>query len=167
MPPYFKSLMTMQRRPVRLSILRAWALRGNSSADLGGNFDGGWVNNIASYSFYIRNNPEGVPSLYQKTLDNNPDVILEGVEQMQITYGVDTNRDLSIDAYLTADAIDTWSDVISVRISLVMINIDADNNTNIALGDGSYSLEGNNFTPDDGRIRRVFTQTLNLYNRSS
>lgn len=144
---------------------------GNATADLGDNFGGGWINTIASHSFYIRNNPEGIPSLYHKVLDNVPDALLEGVEQMQITYGVDTDGDLSIDQYQTADAFGlntTWTDVISIRISLVMINLDVDStNTNLAVDDGGYTLEGVNVTPNDGNLRRVFTQTIMLKNRSS
>lgn len=146
---------------------------GNSRADLGGNFEGGWVNTIASQSFYVRNNPEGIPSLYQKTLNNDPEALLEGVEQLQVTYGVDSDGDLSAEEYRTADQITgniSWTDVISVRISMVMININPDNDdtdTNLALGDGQYFLEGAQVTPNDGRLRRVYTQTFMLKNRAS
>lgn len=148
---------------------------GNSTADLGDNYGGGWINTVSSHSFYIRNNPEGIPSLYHKILDNNADALLEGVEQMQLRYGVDNDGDFSVDNYLTADAVEAagaWTDVISVRISLVMVNIDIANTadataTNLALGDGSYTLDGAVITPDDGRLRRVFTQTIMLKNRSS
>jgi type IV pilus assembly protein PilW len=127
-----------------------------------------WVNTIASHSFYIRNNADGMPSLYQKTNDSPVQALLEGVEQMQVSYGVDSNGDLSVDSYENANNVGFWSDVISVRISLVMINLDGNNtDTNLALGDGSYFLDGVEVTPDDGRLRRVYTQTIMLKNRSS
>lgn len=142
---------------------------GNKNEELIGIYgNNSWVNTMASHSFYIRNNPDGVPSLYQRTLDNNAQAILEGVEQMQVLYGIDTNGDLSVDSYEDADDVALWSEVISIRISLVMINIDVDStDTNLALGDGRYFLEGVQVTPNDGRLRRVYTQTIMLKNRSS
>ena len=83
---------------------------------------------------------------------------------MQLTYGVDTNGDSNVDNYVKANAVADWSTVVNVKIWLVMINIDADNNTNVALGNGSYYLEDQVITPNDGRLRRSFTQTVSLRN---
>ena len=80
-------------------------------------------------------------------------------------YGVDTSNNGSVDQYVKANAVADWEQVISVRISLVMINIDPQQNDNVALGDGTYTLEGNVITPDDGRLRQVFTKTITLRNR--
>lgn len=142
---------------------------GNRNEDLIGEYGPtSWVNTIASHSFYIRDNVDGTPSLYQKTLDNNAEAILEGVEQMQVTYGVDTDGDFSVDSYESANNVDFWTDVISVQVSLVMINLEDDGtDTNLALGNGSYFLEGVEVTPNDGRLRRVFTKTIMLKNRNS
>lgn len=152
-------------------------LPGNKNEELIGVYGPeSWVTTIASHSFYVRNNPDGVPSLYQKTLDNNAQAILEGVEQMQIQYGVDTNDDLSVDAYVDANQVEYWSDVVSVRINLVMVNLEDDGtDTNLALGDGGYVMNRVNdddvgnieAAPDDGRLRRVYTQTIMLKNRTS
>jgi type IV pilus assembly protein PilW len=142
---------------------------GNKNEELVGIYGpNSWVNTIASHSFYVRNNPDGVPSLYQKTLDGSAQAILEGVEQMQIQYGVDTNGDLAVDSYENANNVAFWSEVVSVRISLVMVNLEDDGiDTNLALGDGGYFLNGVEVNPDDGRLRRVYTQTIMLKNRSS
>lgn len=139
---------------------------GNSTNSLNGTFTYGWLNTISSSTFYISNNPQGIPSLYEDTIPGNSDVIVEGVESMQLTYGVDTNGDSNVDNYVKANAVADWSTVVNVKIWLVMINIDPDpaNNNNVALGNASYYLEDQVITPPDGRLRRSFTQTVSLRN---
>nr|WP_320166983.1 PilW family protein [uncultured Methylophaga sp.] len=139
---------------------------GNRKVDLGlSGLSQGWLNTFTTHTFFIRNGPSNYPSLYQMVLGQNPDVLIEGVEQMQVEYGVDTSNNGSVDQYVKANAVADWEQVISVRISLVMINIDPQQNDNVALGDGTYTLEGNVITPDDGRLRQVFTKTITLRNR--
>ncbi|HEC74696.1 MAG TPA: prepilin-type N-terminal cleavage/methylation domain-containing protein [Methylophaga aminisulfidivorans] len=137
---------------------------GNIRSNLAETFTDGWVNTISSSTFYIRNNVNNIPSLYEETTSGSTDVIVEGVESMQLTFGVDTNGDFNVDNYVKANAVADWSEVVNVRIWLVMINMDPDNNTNVALGNASYYLEDQVITPNDGRLRRSFTQTVSLRN---
>lgn len=117
------------------------------------------------------------PSLYRAQLNATGNLaaaeeLIEGVESMQILYGVNLDQDIrsTADAYLTADAVTDWQDVISVRISLLMQSID----------DGTvpfpqaYVFDGVNYAggaapgalPADNRVRRVFTTTISLRNRA-
>lgn len=138
---------------------------GNASADLGDNFGGGWLNTYSTYTFFIRQGAVG-PSLYQKVLDNDAQELIQGVERMEILFGVDNNNDYSADAYQTANAVTNWANVISVRISLLMVSLE--NNLTVD-GPQAYFFNGQNITPaaDDRRLRRVFTQTFVLRNRTS
>ena len=138
---------------------------GNFSADLGDNFGGGWINTYTAHTFYLRQGASG-PSLYQKVLDNNSQELIEGVERMEILFGVDTNQDYSVNEYRTANAVGNWANVISVRISLLMVSLE--NNLTVD-GPQDYFFNGNTITPaaDDRRLRRVFTQTILLRNRTS
>ena len=141
---------------------------GNSKVDLGLNgLSNGWLNTITTHTFFVRNGPapNNYPSLYQKVLGQNADVIIEGVEQMQVEYGEDTNNDFSVDQYVKANAVNNWEDVISVRISLVMINLDPLQNDDVAIGNSPYTLEGNVINPNDRRLRQVFTKTIALRNQ--
>lgn len=141
---------------------------GNSQVDLDiDNLANGWLNTITTHTFFIAIGPSNYPSLYQKILGQNADVLIEGVEQMQIEYGEDTNDDFNADQYVKANAVNNWENIVSVRISLVMINIDPGGNDSVAIGDGSYTLEGNELKPDDGQLRQVFTKTIALRNRMS
>lgn len=138
---------------------------GNSSADLGDNFGGGWVNTYSTYTFFIRQGAAG-PSLYQKVLDNDAQELIQGVERMEILFGVDNNNDYSVETYQTANAVTNWANVISVRISLLMVSLE--NNLTVD-GPQEYFFNGETITPDanDRRLRRVFTQTIVLRNRTS
>lgn len=80
-----------------------------------------------SYTYFIRLNDSNPaqPSLYR--LDNqaavdadNPQELVEGVEDMQILYGLDTNGDGAFDQYFTAQQVVAggldWRNVVSLRI---------------------------------------------------
>jgi type IV pilus assembly protein PilW len=85
---------------------------------------------------------------------------------MEILYGVDTNQDFSVDDYRTANAVGNWANVISVRISLLMVSLE---NNLVVDGPQDYYFNGATITPaaNDRRLRRVFTQTIVLRNRTS
>jgi type IV pilus assembly protein PilW len=137
---------------------------GNSIEALGYNFGAGWVNKIATNSFFVRNNGSGVPSLYRKAGTANAEELVEGIETMQIQYGVDTTGNGAADAYQTANQVGNWNNIVSVRISLVMVSVE--NNLTVDSAQ-PYNLEGVTVTPGDRRLRRVFTRTVTLRNRVS
>ena len=55
--------------------------------------------------------------------DRANEELAEGIEDMQITYGVDTNNDKAVDQYVTANAVADWATVLSVRISLLLASV--------------------------------------------
>jgi|GEM_PF-2763323 len=86
---------------------------------------------VVSYfvGMYPFNDNTGVPSLYQD-VDGVPKRLIEGVEEIQILYGLSespTARNIA-DRYVTADVIDSessandnkWEKVVSIRIGLIM-----------------------------------------------
>jgi len=105
-----------------------------------------------------------VYSLFETPLTGNPVEIVNGVEDMQITYGEDTSSDGAVDAYPNAAGVTNWNNVLSVRIQL-LVSTDED----IGSEKRPYTnLQGNPVSdPGDFRIRRQFTSTVNLRNRSS
>ncbi len=82
---------------------------------------------------YPLNNPNGIPTLYMD-VDGTSSPLIEGVEELQIQYGLSTNpqRRNIADKYVTADVIDglsdasnnEWEKVVSVRIGLIMRSAD-------------------------------------------
>jgi type IV pilus assembly protein PilW len=89
--------------------------------------------------------------------------MIEGVENMQITYGIDDAGDGSANYYTDAGALTAtqMGQVVSVRVSLLLATID-DNLTAAPL---AYTYNGVTTTPADFKIRRVFNSTFTLRNR--
>lgn len=154
---------------------------GNASITKGSNFNivqpGGFTqtydNQAAIYgwtstAFYIGMGAGGEPALFQKRLDPgaNTDAqeLVEGIESMQILYGVDTSNDRRVNEYETAADVNDWDSVVSVRLSLLLrtpeeVNSDED--------DRIYNLAGTVVEPaNDRRIRQVATTTISLRNRT-
>jgi len=117
------------------------------------------------------------PSLFRAQLSatgtvGTPEELIEGVESMQILYGENLDGDprSTVDTYVPADQVGNWLNIVSVRISLLLQSVD----------DGSvpapqaYTFNGvvydgvgvNGSLPVDNRVRRVFTSTINLRNRT-
>jgi type IV pilus assembly protein PilW len=122
-----------------------------------------------SYSFFIRNNAAGEPALWR--LDNaiptsttNPLELVEGVENMQILYGADTDAtpDGTPNYYVPAGTAGlNMNQVVSIRISVLVRSMD----NGLAAQPVAYTYNGATVTPTDRRIRRVFTSTIALRNR--
>ena len=132
-------------------------------------------------SFYYagkRNNAAGnTPSLFRAVLDTDGtaaagEEIIEGVESMQLLYGVNTDRDVraTVDAYLTADNVTDWDQVVSVQVSLLMLSVEegmVPSPRQYTFGGVVYDgAGGNGDLPGDHRLRRVFTSTVSIRNRA-
>ena len=128
------------------------------------------VRRVAVVSYYIANNDNNVPTLY-RDIDNISDPLVEGVEKMQIEYGVDNNSATYHvpDVYHNADWVSAngqWANVVSVRVSFIMrskraVYDEAGTNTYKLPGASVYS-----YTPNDNFARLVYTSTINLRNRT-
>jgi len=111
-------------------------------------------------------------------LINNPgtrETLIDGVEDMQIFYGIDTDSDFTANYYVSADnPISTGNEVVSVRVSLLL-----QSNPKIATQAQAYRwFDGNNdpkrfdgdeedkFTgkKDERRLRKVFSSTTAVRN---
>jgi type IV pilus assembly protein PilW len=116
-------------------------------------------------------------SLYRKVFTGDPAVgaeaqeLIEGVENMQVSYGVDSSplvADGVIDSYQPANAVGDWKRVVAVRLSLLVRAADP------APGDVAVPASGvvGNVTvtyPTGTSVRkydrRVFTTTVALRNK--
>lgn len=92
--------------------------------------------------------------------------IMEGVQDMQISYGQDSNGDFSADKFVAADVIGTstteWAKVVSVRVSLLVKS----SKDNIASKLQAYSFNGSSTTATDKSLYKSFTETITLRNRA-
>lgn len=135
------------------------------------------ITRLTSRTYFIgkkagkRSNP---PSLYFADLNRSrndsstgkAEQLVEGVETMQILYGEDTDNDEQVDVYQTADRVNNWRKVLALRIGLLMRSIRQVSGQDQATG---YNVNGSSISipSPDQHLRRVYTRTIVLRNRTS
>ncbi len=134
----------------------------NFTSELGRSFTGGEVARISTRSYYIRENPGGIPSLYWKKGKDDAEELVEGIENMQIQYGEDTNEDGAVDVYRTADQVADWEAVVSVRIDLLVQSVE----DGITSQSQTYTFNGDTKLSTDRRLRQAFSSVIALRNRA-
>jgi len=134
----------------------------NSTNDLGKTYVNGQVYPINTISFYVKTGSGGQPSLYRRFGSNVTQELVEGVEQMQILYGEDTDPtpDGAPNYYVSANNVVDMTKVVSIRISLLAATVD----DNLAAQPLKYTYNGVTTTPTDRKIRRVFNTTITVRN---
>jgi type IV pilus assembly protein PilW len=132
--------------------------------------------------YYIANNPAGRPALYRRLLGDagTSQELLEGVENMQLQYGLDTNNDGQVDSFVTADAVsraqwNNWVDtdrdgvllsdkeeqrIRSVRYSLLVRSEDT-----VLDAPQIYTYNGTATTATDRRLHQIFTGSVAIRSR--
>ena len=116
-----------------------------------------------TYSVEQNSDDDGRPSLWRTEFGANRQELVEGVDNMQILYGVDTDADGYPNQYLKSDDVTDFANVVAVRISLLLHSLDE---VVRDAGPQVYSYNGvDNITAPDGRIRQVFSTTIALRNR--
>ncbi|MDP5208467.1 PilW family protein [Microbulbifer sp. 2205BS26-8] len=114
---------------------------------------------IQNIFYYIANNTTNNPSLFRQVNKDGPQELLQGVEDMQLTYGVDTNSDGTPDTYRPAHQIaaNQWGSVSSVRLELLV----ASTEDNVLQEPQGYTFNGVPVDdPGDRRLRQVFSTTV-------
>jgi len=130
--------------------------------------------------FFVGNDANGETSLHRKVNLQNSEVLVNGVENMQVLYGVDTDGDKVANRYVGADNINAvntvtpvipdWTNVVSVRVSLLLQSPDnatdqADNDDYNLLGETISTAGGVYAHPVDRKLRYVVSSTIQLRNR--
>lgn len=136
---------------------------------------GGQIVKLQSYIYYVGkrdNNANNAPGLFRRPLGvaggngaaaGTAEEVVEGVESMQILYGIDTNDDRVVDRYVTANNVIEWTTVLGVQIALLMRATERGDDISGAV---THVLGGVNATAtNDGRLRQVFNTTIALRNR--
>lgn len=117
------------------------------------------VYSVSTIVYSIAPGASGLPSLFRSTNGINQELI-EGVENIQVLYGEDTDADGAPNHYVSWSAAMNMNQVISVRISLLFQSTA----NNIATQNTAVFYNGGTSVADR-RIRRVVTSTITLRNR--
>lgn len=128
---------------------------------------GATMSPLFSASYYIATSASGTGrSLWAVMLTDNGSVgaateIIEGVDDMQLEYGEDTDGDGVPNGYVKANAVGVWANVSAIRVSLLMVTL----KDNLSSTAQTYEFDGVSTTATDRRVRRAFTSVINLRNR--
>lgn len=133
---------------------------------------------LRAHTYYIRNNLDNEPSLYRQVLQADAttlaEEVIDGIENMSITYAVDTSgvADGRVDQYIAASDIDAlvpgananerWKRVLGIRVSLIAVSTAAQQ---VATAPQPITFDGAEIVPTDRRLRKVFTTTIAIRNR--
>lgn len=123
---------------------------------------------FTSAAYFIRNGVSGIPALWRfdRTTaagTNNPVELVEGVENLQVLYGQDTDVNGEADQYVAADAVGNWDNVVSVRMTLLFRTIEP-----VHAANTSYTFAAaSNKTYSDRFSRQETTLTVDLRNKGS
>lgn len=132
------------------------------------------IGQVFSVFFYVARDPaSNRPTLYQSVIPPgvpavaNP--LVEGVENIQILYGVDDTvpPDGTPERYLTAQGVPSFASVVSVRLGVLVDSVNATGSaTDQAIDADTYNVTGTIIDPQNDRLkRRVFSTTIQLRNR--
>jgi type IV pilus assembly protein PilW len=140
---------------------------GNASADLGHAFEANsQIVPVRTVAYYIGQPVGGQPGLWRVAGNGAAEELVQGVERMELLFGVDANSDRIADDYVTADLVGgaNWGNVISVSVSLLVRSPDQYGTERDA---NTYTLLDKTFTaPSDRYVRQVFISTATLRNRA-
>jgi type IV pilus assembly protein PilW len=123
---------------------------GNVTGNLSKIYEGNaFIARLNAVRYYIGTNADGNRGLYQQTATlgggGTPTVgsqareIVEGIENMQVLYGEDTNNDRMPDRYVPATVVGDWRNVVSVRIGLL-----------------AYTIADTEYTDSEGRLVKTY-----------
>lgn len=123
--------------------------------------------------FYIGTGASGFSALFvedPQDPNDTPLELIEGVEDMQISYGLDTNADGVANQYVSPAVIladcntsgnaACWRKVTSVRLALLLATVE---NT-ISTSPQTYTFNGTSTTATDRRLRREFLSIIAIRN---
>jgi len=109
----------------------------------------------------IATGASGRPALFCNGVE-----IIEGVENLQVEYGVDTDADRMVDRYYKINAVPAANvrDILTVRVALMVATVKEARTAQT--GTTTKDLAGTTVTlSNDKRLRQIYTSTVRLHNR--
>lgn len=128
------------------------------------------ISYFLSKAYYIGEGASGEPSLYSISYNQGAtaqltEEVAEGIENMQILFGVDTNADDLPEKYVTAEQVADHGNVVSLKVGVIARSPNEVKNTPSSR---NLNLLGTTITtPNDRNLRFVFTTTVKLRNKGA
>lgn len=142
---------------------------GNSTKDLGNAFrTDAAVYRLVTRTYYVAPSVRkpGTNALWANSVPGydglaQPEEMVEGVEGLVLYYGEDLDGDKAANRYVGADAVGTWSNVVSVKAQLLLATV----RDNMTTAPQAYTFNGMTATPTDRRLRSVMSSVITVRNR--
>lgn len=118
---------------------------------------------LQSVTYYIGNDVDNRPALRRISFSTggaDDEVLIEGVENMQILYGI-AGADREVASYVSAAGVSNWENVVSVRVFLLVVGAE----TNVTPENQVIDFNGAAVTIENRRLAQVFSTTIGIRNR--
>lgn len=126
--------------------------------------DDGAVTKALSIAYYIDTATNGLPALFIRELGNQATTttteLVQGIENIQVLYGVDATGDGFANRYVAAGVVTDWTDVVTCKLYILARSLTAS-----ASEPQIFSFMGTNYTPTDRFLRQEFISTIKIRNR--
>ena len=121
--------------------------------------------------FYIGKGVNGPALFVRDDIDAAGKELVEGVENLQVLYGVDKDADNVPNHYVPADKVDDFANVTAVHISILLRSIKnlpwrTTTQATRKLGGTTTATATTVTPPADKRLRKVMSMTIKLRNRA-
>jgi len=155
--------------------ISSWGGQGNNVKEDEIFGDDAEIIRVETTIYFIGAGEGGEPALFAKTGNADPQELVAGVENMQITYGINSAAGSGVNAYVNAADVSNqtpgsglwrtaWGEVMVVRIALLLRSPDAgqlDQPQTVSYADGEVDED----VVADRRYRQVTEATITLRNR--
>lgn len=147
------------------------AAPGNATKDLKHKFGAdATILRLSSITYYVAPSQihPGINALWRFAVPSltggapQSEEIALGIDDLQLQYGVDTDKDQVANVWQTAASVSDWANVVAVRINLLAISAE----NNVTTSPQPYTFDGTTYTPTDRRFRSGFSMVVNLRNRT-
>ena len=129
-------------------------------------FSGADIYKMRSATYYVGDTQRGVRALY--VIENGmfpPLELVEGVENLQLSYGEDTDSDAGANTYSPSNSVGTWANVVSARVDLLMQSADA-NAIEVPQEMRFLGTTYNGGTDADRRLRQIYGAHVTIRNNT-
>ena len=110
---------------------------------------------MQTITYTIATGASGEPALFRSEFNDQSELV-DGIEQLQILYGIDTDDDISPNQYVSSDNVPDWDEVTAIRIMLL-----ARSPNNVPMDAAQkYTFNDQDITSADSLLRQVFTTTI-------
>jgi type IV pilus assembly protein PilW len=142
---------------------------GNSAADLGQSFKtDATVYRLVTRTYYVAPSVKksGTNTLWAYSVpaydgQPQPEEMVEGVDKFALLFGEDLDGDRAANRYVTANAVGTWNNVVSIKALVLLATV----RDNVATSPQPYTFNGVTTTPTDKVMRSSLSSMITVRNR--